>query len=105
MNTLNHNSPNFGVIMVSPEFWVRDWIGPIEADERVTAMIEHKNVRHVCRIGKFIPQFEPPFDTCTLFIDKDPSRESSWMRTEVVSAMSGESTLVEPLKMCFDISH
>ena len=105
MNTLTHNSPDFGVIMVSPEFWVRDWIGPIEANERVKDMIEHKNGCHVCRIGKFMPQFEHTVDMCTLFIDIDPLRESSWMWSEVLYTKSGESAIILPPNMCLNISH
>ena len=60
MNTLDHNSPSIGVTMVSPEFWIGNWIGPFKVKERVSTMKEHKNVSHVRRVGKLVPEFEPP---------------------------------------------
>ena len=105
MNTHDHNSPSFGVIMGGPKFRIRNWVGPFEVDERVTTMKEHKDVCHVRRVGKPVLEFEPPLDTCIFFIDKDPSRESSWVRTEFTLAMSGNSVLVKPPKMCLNIIH
>ena len=48
MNTLDHNSPDIVVAMVSPEFWIGNWIGPFEVEERVITMKENKNVI-ICR--------------------------------------------------------
>ena len=63
MNTLDHNSPSIGVTMVSPEFWIGNWIGPFEVEERVSTMKEHKNDSHVCGVSKF----ETPPETCIFF--------------------------------------
>ena len=57
MNTLDHNSPSFGVIIGGLKFRIRNWDGPFKVDESVTAMKEHKDVCHVRRVGKLIPEF------------------------------------------------
>ena len=77
MNTLDHNSPDIGVTMVSPEFWIGNWIGPFEVEERVSTIKEHQDVSHVCGVGELVPEFEPPPNTCVFFLDKDLSREIS----------------------------
>ena len=77
MNILNLNPPLVGVTVFSPEFWVWDWIVPFKAIERVMAIKEDQDVSPVCGVGKLVPEFEPPPNTCAFFIDNDPSRESS----------------------------